>query len=185
MFETLKTCPFIKWMKWVARSRAWKRKYPTLRIGEMTEIAGDCRFGHQNIVYGNTVLVDVKMGDYSYVGGQAKVQYATIGKFCSIGEGVKIGLGIHPTHLPSTHPAFYSPHQLWDIEPDLSLNIQEYKPVVIGDDVWIGTNAMILDGVTIGSHAVVAAGAVVTKDVPEYAIVGGVPAEIIKYRNKA
>ena len=54
------------------------------------------------------------------------------------------------------------------------------KPVVIGDDVWIGTNAVILPGVTIGSHCVVAAGAVVTKDIPDHTLVGGVPAKVIK-----
>ena len=110
------------------------------------------------------------------------MQYAVIGKLCSIGDNVRIGLGIHPTHLRSTHPAFYSPQGNWDIKPTIQEKITEYKKVYIGDDVWIGTNAMILDGVTIGSHAVIAAGAVVTKDVPEYAIVGGVPAKIIKYR---
>lgn len=56
------------------------------------------------------------------------------------------------------------------------------KPVVIGDDVWIGARSIILKGVHIGKGAVIAAGAVVTKDVPEYAIVGGVPAKVIKYR---
>ena len=59
---------------------------------------------------------------------------------------------------------------------------QDDRDVVIGDDVWIGTRAIILHGVTIGRGAVVAAGAVVTKDVPPYAIVAGVPARIVKYR---
>lgn len=57
------------------------------------------------------------------------------------------------------------------------------EPVVIGDDVWIGTRAIILPGVTIGSGAIIGAGAIVTKDVPDYAIVGGNPAKVIKYRN--
>lgn len=174
--------PFVLWLKWVWRKRKWKKRFPSLSIGIMSEIAGNCSFGHQNIIYGYSTLVDTTLGDYSYVGGNVKIQYATIGKFCSIAEGVKIGLGIHPTNLPSTHPAFYSPQSHWDIKPDLSLNIVEYKPVIIGDDVWIGTNAIVLDGVKIGSHAVVAAGAVVTKDVPEYSIVGGVPAKLIKNR---
>ncbi len=56
------------------------------------------------------------------------------------------------------------------------------KPAVIGNDVWIGQNAVIMDGVHVGDGAIVAAGAVVTKDVPPYAIVGGVPARVIKYR---
>ncbi len=174
--------PLLIWLKWVIRSWKLKKKFPTLRIGMYSEVV-NCKFGHQNIIYGFARLVDVEMGDYSYVGG-ATLQYCTIGKFCSIAEGVKIGLGIHPTHLESTHPAFYSPQSHWDIKPDLSHHIVEYKRVIIGDDVWIGTNAMVLDGVQIGNHAVVAAGAVVTKDVPEYAIVGGIPAKVLKYRKK-
>lgn len=185
MFDTLKTCPIVQWAKWALRARKLKKRYPTLRVGAMSEIADNCDFGHQNVIYGNSTLVNTILGDYSYIGGQCKIQYATIGKFCSIAEGVKIGLGIHPTHLPSTHPAFYSSQSHWDIMPDVSLDITEYKPIIIGDDVWIGTNAMVLDGVRIGNHAVVAAGAVVTKDVPEYAIVGGVPAKIIKYRDRS
>ena len=54
----------------------------------------------------------------------------------------------------------------------------------IGDDVWIGTNVIILPGVNIGSHCIIGAGAVVTKDVPDYAVVGGVPAKVIRYRTE-
>lgn len=177
--------PTIKWVKWLYRRHKLLKKFPTLHICEMSFAEGNCHFGHRNFVHADTSLFDVTLGDYTYVGGNVKISRANIGKFCSIAEGVKIGLGIHPTHLESTHPAFYSPNSGWqdEIKPDLSLNIVEYKPIIIGNDVWIGTNAIILDGITIGSHAVVAAGAVVTKDIPEYAIVGGVPAKIIKFRN--
>lgn len=68
---------------------------------------------------------------------------------------------------------------------DIPMRLQGYKeaqPCVIGDDVWIGRRVMIMPGVSIGSHSIIAAGAVVTNDVPEYAIVGGVPAKVIKYR---
>lgn len=184
MFEKLKSCPIILWAKWVVRSRRWEKQFPSLQIGPMSEIAGNCQFGKGNIIYGNSRLVDVKMGDLSYVGGNVHIQNATIGKYCSIAEDVRIGLGIHPLNLVSTHPAFYSPQSQWRkwIEPKVPSDLVEYKPVFIGDDVWIGTGAMIMDGVSIADHAVVAAGAVVTKDVPEFAIVGGVPAKIIKFR---
>ena len=88
--------------------------------------------------------------------------------------------------IESTHPAFYSRQSQWkdEITPRIPDDLQEYKTVEIGDHVWIGTNSMILDGVVVGEHAVVAAGAVVTKNVPPFAIVGGVPARIIKYRNR-
>ena len=68
---------------------------------------------------------------------------------------------------------------------DIPMNIQGSavpKKVVIGNDVWIGTRAIILPGTTIGNGAIIGAGAVVTKDVPEYGIVGGVPAKLIRNR---
>ena len=75
-------------------------------------------------------------------------------------------------------------HRFDDLEkPMIEQGFQKEKPVVIGDDVWIGVRVTILPGVRIGSHTVIAAGAVVTKDIPDYAIAGGVPAKVLKYRN--
>lgn len=184
MIDKLKSCPLFVWLKWLIRSSRWEKRFPTLKIGPMSELAGDCKFGKGNIIYGHSKLVNVFMGDLTIVGGNVHIQYATIGKYCSIAEDVRIGLGIHPLDQESTHPAFYSPQSRWKqyITPQIPENLVEYKPVIIGDDVWIGTGAIILDGVTIGNHVVVAAGAVVTKDVPEYAVVGGIPARIIKNR---
>jgi len=110
------------------------------------------------------------------------VNNAELGTFCSIAMGVTIGLGQHPTDYVSSHPAFYSRTQ--PIAKTFSKkNIFEpFKKTVTGHDVWIGQNALIMDGVNIGTGAIIAAGAVVTKDVPEYAIVAGVPAKIIRYR---
>lgn len=183
MIKYLKYIPIIQWVKWVLKTHSLQKQFPTLCIGFNSQ-ATNCIFGHRNIVYGNSILVNSTIGDYTYIGGNCKIQNATIGKFCSIAEGVKIGLGIHPLNLESTHPAFYSPQSHWkeEITPTIPENLEEYKQITIGDDIWIGTNALIMDGVTIGNHAVIAAGAVVTKDVPEYAIVGGVPAKIIKQR---
>ncbi len=110
-----------------------------------------------------------EIGEYTY-GHNVTIHHAKIGKYCSIGPDVKIGLDEHPLDKISTHPKFY------DKIPQ--------KTAIINDHVWIGTNCVILGGVTIGEHAVIAAGAVVTKDVAAYTIVGGVPAVFIKNRKQ-
>ena len=95
-----------------------------------------------------------------------------------------IGLGLHPTRdFVSTHPIFYSASNQSVISSFADKDyFAEKKPIVIGNDVWIGARAMVIDGVKIGDGAIVGAGAVVTKDVPSYAIVGGVPAKFIRWR---
>lgn len=75
----------------------------------MATITSDSELSCQNNISPYFKLVDTSIGDYSYVGVGTLVLYASIGKLCSIGDNVRIGLGIHPTHLKSTHPAFYSP----------------------------------------------------------------------------
>lgn len=127
-----------------------------------------------------------ELGDFSYVspGCYAVNRQSCIGKYCSIGTNVQIGVSQHPTNWLSTSPVFYFKHLL-DFPSD---GVEGYaennliKPVIIGNDVWIGFNAIIMDGVKIGDGAIIGAQAVVTKDVPPYAIVGGVPARVIRYR---
>ena len=109
--------------------------------------------------------------------------HAIIGSFCSIGPGVKIGLGSHPTNLIASSPIFYSTSKVvnnmnW-VDRDYH---DEFSNVRIEDNVWVGANAYIMNDVEIGEGAICAAGSVVTKNVPPYAIVGGVPARVIKYR---
>lgn len=133
-------------------------------------------------IYHNTVISKTSINEYTYVGGNSKIMNTSIGKFCSLGPNLKIGLGIHPTHYVSTYPGFYSAKASGAFKFINTTNVVEYKNIVIKNDVWVGDGATIVDGVTIGNGAVIAAGAVVTKDVPDYAIVGGVPAKVIKYR---
>lgn len=112
-----------------------------------------------------------------YAGSEAKV---SIGKFCSIAKEVRIITGgIHPTNWVATFPFrshFNLPGKNHDGMPATNGSIH------IGNEVWIGTGVTILSGVNIGNGAVIATGSLVTKDVPDYAIVGGVPAQIIKFR---
>ena len=114
--------------------------------------------------------------------GHSSLVYASVGKFCSIGPNSIIGLGHHTLNNLSTSPIFTEringTGYCWTDKQ----NVYPYKKVVVGNDVWIGARVMVVGGVTIGNGAVIAAGAVVTKDVPPYAMVGGVPAKIIKYR---
>ena len=124
------------------------------------------------------------IGDFSYIGLFAFVNNTSIGKYCSISMNFKSGLGIHPTSLASTSPIFYS--KKYAIKSSFGFGrlktVNEYKRVTIGHDVWIGADVIIMDGVKVGNGAIIAAKAVVTKDVPNYAVVAGVPAKCIKYR---
>ncbi|MBQ0087744.1 MAG: CatB-related O-acetyltransferase [Prevotellaceae bacterium] len=138
--------------------------------------------GEHTSVIAPFVMRDVELGDYSYVAVNSHINHCIIGKFCSIGPNFCCGLGLHPTNGISTHPMFYSIAKQNGMTLVEQNTFQETKQSIIGNDVFIGANVTVLDGVTIADGAVIAAGAVVTKDVPPYAIVGGIPAEIKKYR---
>lgn len=153
-----------------------------LRLGSMS-YAARTRFGNRVTLYNNSVLLDVEIGDYTFVANDTLIARTKIGKFCSIGSNVRCGLGRHPTRdFVSTHPVFYSTRKQNGITFADRDYFEEFGRVEIGNDVWIGDNAVILDDIKIGDGSVVAAGAVVTKDVAPYAIVGGIPAKLIRYR---
>lgn len=111
-------------------------------------------------------------------GGYADLR---IGNFCSIGPNVTLILGNHRTDLVTTYP-FTTLAHFWPEAAASGPDHQSRGDIVIGHDVWFGANATVTSGVTIGSGAVIAANALVTKDVPPYAIVGGNPARVIRYR---
>ena len=124
-----------------------------------------------------------ELGDGSYVANGSRINNAKIGKFCSIGPDTRIGLGKHPVKdFVSTHPAFYSPRNAAGFSFSNRNKFVETERVIIGNDVWLGQSAIVCDGVRIGDGACIAAGAVVTRDVAPYTIVGGVPAQFIRYR---
>lgn len=145
-------------------------------------VNSNCNISPRAKVYMKCRLNGVTMDDYSYIGKCSIIHDTKIGKFCSISACCVIGLPSHPTNHLSTSPIFTSPSNALK-ETWVNEKVYESKiSVDIGNDVWIGYGAMIPNNIKVGDGAIIAAGAVVTKDVPPYAIVGGVPARIIKYR---
>ena len=130
---------------------------------------------------------DIGVNSYVVRGSFVNPERVKIGKYCAIAYGVVIGLDNHPIHHLSSH-GFSCTADPTHMYSELDVPASRLRPnplrgkTIVGNDVWIGRNAIVMGGVRIGDGAVVGAGAVVTKDVPPYAIVAGVPARIIRYR---
>ena len=135
-----------------------------------------CKYG-KGCVFKEGFFADEEtvVGNYNFFGRFTTITKANIGSYCSIAPFVTIGPGEHDLGSVSTSERLnaYKTHKQSLTDGD----------VFIGNDVWIGTNVVVLRNVRIGDGAVLAAGSIVTKDVPPYAIVGGVPAKIIRYRS--
>lgn len=130
----------------------------------------------------NNTPVNYNIGKYSYIAQDSIISNCKIGKFCSIGPNTVIGVGEHPTNFISTSPVFYLANNICGKTFSEKDYFDSNNPVIIGNDVWIGANVFIKNGIKIGNGAIIAAGAVVVNDIPDYAIAGGVPARIIRYR---
>jgi len=144
----------------------------------------DSRLGAYTEVGARTQLLGVTLGDYSYIVNDGEIAYTTIGKFCSIAAMARINPGNHPMQRASQSHFTYRASAYFPGEADEEAFFawRQAHPVTIGHDVWIGHGAIILPGRTIGTGAVVGAGAVVTRDVPDYAVVAGNPARILRPR---
>lgn len=153
------------------------------KISKFSFVSSNNQIDPRAVIYRMVKMKRSSIGRYSYVGNGTDVECADIGQFCSISDHCRIGMGGHTLSYISSCPLFTQKingcQEQW-VETDI--HAVEEKRAVLGNDVWVGSHVLINGGVTVGHGAVIGAGAVVVKDVPPYAIVGGVPAKVIRYR---
>jgi len=168
-------------------SQIWKNAHVVnCELGNSTIIGDfgrteDSFFDNNVNIQRNALIYSTKIGKYTYTGRNFVAWHSKIGSFCSISWNVSVGGANHDYSKVTTH-AFLYVKQFGFLKDDEKGYDRFSEECTIGNDVWLGANVVICRGVKIGDGAVVAAGAVVTKDVPPYSIVGGVPAKIIKKR---
>ncbi len=146
-------------------------------VGDDTTVAR-CKVGNNVAFNRRSYFNDSVIGAFSYAGSNTTMNYTSIGKFCSLARNVDIGGFDHDYHKVTTMPMFRFKQLLGGGTPEVG----EKELCIIGNDVWIAAGTQILHKVSIGDGAVIGGGAVVTKDIPPYAIVAGVPAKIIRFR---
>ena len=155
------------------------------RISNFSFISANVKVDKTAYIYRGVKAKNAVIGAHTYIAANTDIENAEIGKFCSIADHCRIGMSGHSLQYISTSPIFTQKRNAlqkrW-IEEDIFEHKSEEERVVLGHDVWVGSHVLINGGVHIGNGACIAAGAVVVKDVPPYAIVGGVPAKIIRYR---
>ena len=144
--------------------------------------------GYNNIENGS-MIIDCEIGRGTYIRNGCLFKKTKIGRYCSVAPGVKVVYGEHPpSEYVAIHPSFYKNRSIAGLSFGHESGFQEYKETKsgyyceIGNDVWIGTDVKLMAGIAVGNGSIIAAGSIVTKDVPDYAIVAGVPGRIIKYR---
>jgi phosphonate metabolism protein (transferase hexapeptide repeat family) len=144
----------------------------------------DTVLGAYTQIQAHSVLYGVTVGDFTYCAGYNQIDYAALGKFCSIASFVRINPGNHPAFSRIAQHHFTYRSEMFGFGADDADFFAWRKAdfVTVGNDVWIGHNASVMPGVTIGNGAVIGTGAVVTHDVEPYSVVAGVPAKKIKMR---
>lgn len=161
---------------------------PAQVLSEKPSIHESCRLRDAKVgayvsLGANTSMVESSIDDYSYTAGNVSIAYASIGKFCSIANSVRINPGNHPQwRVTQNHMTYRRERYGFGKDDQEFFQWRRDHHCSIGHDVWIGHGAIIMPGVNIGIGAVIGSGAVVTKDVPDYGVAVGVPAKVIKQR---
>ena len=143
-----------------------------------------CDLGHYTEVADGARIEESTLDDYSYVMERCDIVFASIGKFANIASEVRINPSNHPMDWVSQHHFLYR-RRMYGLHIEdhaVFFNWRRLQRVSIGHDTWLGHRAIIMPGVRIGNGAVVGSGAIVTHDVPPYAIVVGAPARVLRYR---
>lgn len=149
--------------------RPYSLGFPAVRRFLVAQFAQGCG-KHVRVKRNADIAPGIVIGDHSELGTRCMIHSnVSLGSYVIMGPDVKI---------------YSRNHAFDDLETPIALQGKIYKETRIGDDVWIGANSIILAGISIGSHSIVAAGSVVTRDVPEWAVVGGNPAKVIKDRRE-
>lgn len=172
--------------RWLNR---WLAKRHKVIINTDTDIHINNSFEGNNLIGEKTIISNCTIGYGTYIGSNCRFDKTMIGKYCAIGSNVKVLAATHPTDtFVSIHPAFYSNRMQAGFSYVNEALFQEFNMVnetssaIIGNDVWIADDVTIMGGITVSDGAIIGTGSIVTKDVPPYAIVGGTPAKIIRYR---
>ena len=165
------------------KCRELRKLFPNVLFMDGSYADHECSFTGSVVISSNVKLSKCHIGKNTYIASNSQLSRCTIGAYCSIGPYSMAGLGKHPSEtFVSTHPAFYSPQNMSSITYVNDNKFNEREQISIGNDVWLGARVIILDGVSIGDGAIIAAGAVVTKDVEPYSVVGGIPSKEIRKR---
>jgi len=168
--RTLTYIANLKYIKYIVLRLIFAGKHIAL---ETQHINFKSKIGnYTTILEGSVVDHLTSVGKYAYIGRNCYLTKVSIGNYCSIANNVSIGQGEHSLSDVSTSAFFY----------ENSYEKLTERDCVVGNDVWIGVDAIVLRGVNIGDGAVIGANSVVTRDVPAFAVVVGSPARVIKYR---